>query len=302
MFTIIIPTYNREEKLLNALNKLDKQTFKDFEVVIIDDGSENEYNINFSSFSFDLIYHRNINNKGPAEARNIGVRLAKYDWVLFLDDDDFFLPEKLLVLNNSILNNDVDFIYHRARVFMINEGVSYITSQKNIENLSDLPSQSIMESNFIGGPPNFAVKKLLFNSLGGFSESIRAIEDYEFLIRMLSKVEKNKILFIDEVLTNCIYTTNSISVSKNINNLNYACDYILSHHIKDDLKAKRMFKFNRTLMIAHSLLMNLKRESSYYYMKAGFLKFNFKYLLSGVICLVSPVLLIRIRGSLKNNG
>lgn len=302
MFTIIIPTYNRKEQLLTALNQLDRQSFKDFEVVIIDDASENEYDINLNLFSFDLTYHRNNINMGPAEARNIGVRLAKYDWVLFLDDDDFFLPEKLLLLKNNILNNDVDFIYHRARIFMINEGVSYITSQKNIENLKGLLSESIMESNFIGGPPNFAVKKSLFNSLGGFSERIRAIEDYEFLIRMLRKVEKNKILFIDKILTNCIYTTNTISVSKNINNLNYACDYILSHHIKGDRKARKMFNSNRALMMAHSLLMNLKRESSFYYIKAGFLKFNLKYLVSGVICLVSPALLIKIRGGFKNNG
>lgn len=301
MFSIIIPTFNRNQQLLIALNKLEKQSFRNFEVIIIDDASEDKYEINEALYSFSVNFYRQSTNTGPAGARNFGVSLASYDWILFLDDDDFFYSNKLMVLNNYIVNNDVDFVYHKACIHMVNEGVSYITSQSDIKHVIDSPQQQILKGNFIGGPPNFAIKKSLFNKLKGFSQSIRAIEDYEFLIRMVNIIDKNRVAFIDEVLTSCFYATKAVSVSKNIDNLNSACNYINTYHINENSQSKQSFELSRTLMMAHSLLMNLKRVSSCYYIKAGFLTLSLKYFISGVICLISPVLLIKIRGGFNNN-
>lgn len=301
MFSIIIPTFNRNQQLLTALNQIEKQSFREFEVIIIDDASEDKYEINEGLYSFNINYYRQSINTGPAGARNLGVRLANYNWILFLDDDDLFHSNKLMVLNNYIINNDVDFVYHKACIHMVNEGVSYITSQSDIKYITDSPQQQILKGNFIGGPPNFAIKKDIFNRLNGFSQGIRAIEDYEFLIRMVNIIDKKRFLFINEVLTSCFYTTKVVSVSKNIDNLNSACNYINSHHINENDKSKHNFELSKALMMAHSSLMNLKRISSYYYMKAGFLDFSLKYLASGIVCLISPVLLIKIRGGFNND-
>ncbi|WP_052938121.1 glycosyltransferase family 2 protein, partial [Escherichia coli] len=234
MFSIIIPSFNREKQLRNALAELNKQLYKEFEVIVVDDASDSEYDLSLDLYHFELKYFRSNKNLGPSGARNIGVSLARYDWIIFLDDDDYFMPEKLMILRETILNNDIDFIYHRARIFMINEKISYISSQKDIDKIPGEVYQHMLSGNFIGGPPNFAIKKSLFNKLHGFSDNVRAIEDYEFLLRLVRDVSKKRIIFVDNVLTGCNYITKSTSVSKNINNLKQACTYISEEYIRDN--------------------------------------------------------------------
>lgn len=85
-----------------------------------------------------------------------------------MDDDDYFMPEKLMILRETILNNDIDFIYHRARIFMINEKISYISSQKDIDKIPGEVYQHMLSGNFIGGPPNFAIKKACLTNFMAF--------------------------------------------------------------------------------------------------------------------------------------
>ncbi|HFT1527998.1 TPA: glycosyltransferase family A protein [Providencia stuartii] len=294
MFSIIIPTYNRVDSLISTLKKLELQTNKEFEVIIINDASTINYNETdwLQTFNeFPITYHLCKKNAGPASARNLGVTLAKYEWIIFLDDDDEFTNNKIEILSDKIKKSNFNFIYNKAIIFMVNENCYYETSQKNINKISD-PSTLIKQYNFIGGAPNFTIKKDLFILHNGFNEKLKAIEDYEFLIRIIN--DKNiKVGFIEQPLTKCFYVTNHSSVSKNIANIANAGYWIMNNNPSIN---RRLFKSNLHAMLAHAELMSLNRKSSYHYLLSSFYNFkNMKNLFLSIISLCSPVLLIKLR-------
>lgn len=94
-FSVIIPLFNKEKHIKRTLESVLKQTFKDFEIIIIDDGSsDNSYEI-VQSISDDRIILVKQKNKGVSQARNNGIRKAKGKYITFLDADDEWVPEKL---------------------------------------------------------------------------------------------------------------------------------------------------------------------------------------------------------------
>lgn len=101
MVSVVIATYRREQSLYNALESLTNQTYKDFEVVLVDDNDDIEWNTKVESIlekfknTLNINYIQNIPNQGSAKTRNIGINSAKGEYVTFLDDDDLYLPKKI---------------------------------------------------------------------------------------------------------------------------------------------------------------------------------------------------------------
>lgn len=99
MFSIIIPLYNKESSIYNTIQSVLNQTFRKFEVIVINDGStDKSYEIvkNFEDSRIKII---NQLNKGVSAARNRGIDLAQYEWIAFLDGDDEWYPSKLAEYN-----------------------------------------------------------------------------------------------------------------------------------------------------------------------------------------------------------
>jgi len=96
-FSVIIPTFNRIESLRRSLDSLVNQTYRNFEVIVVDDYyTEPTSNfINVDSYNFGLTIIRNQKNLGPAGSRNKGILNSKFDWIAFLDDDDEWEKNKL---------------------------------------------------------------------------------------------------------------------------------------------------------------------------------------------------------------
>lgn len=289
MFSIIVPTYNRPSELVSCLISLENQKYKDFEVVVVDDCSTITSNINHH-FSYKLTYHRLKVNLGAAGARNFGSKLAKGEWLVFLDDDDIFEPEKLETLYDTISKNfSSEIIYHTAKINMVNEGLEYVTSVRSHKKLI---LHDLLENNYVGGAPVLTIKKSLFTSVGGFSEKLRSIEDYHLLLKLSAYKEVN-ISFIDKPLTSCFYYTKRISVSKNIKNLDDSLKVISEQYVTDNSFSQ--FKINSYLMIAHAQLMSLSRKSGFYYFKAFRKSLTIKYLFASIVSIISPKLLICLR-------
>ncbi|MGM0753096.1 MAG: glycosyltransferase family 2 protein [Bacillota bacterium] len=101
--SIIVATYRRKEALEKALQSLIIQTYSNFEIIVVDDNADAEWNTKVKkivnkmkdSDNVEIIYVQNKNNIGSAETRNIGIKLATGEYVTFLDDDDIYLPEKV---------------------------------------------------------------------------------------------------------------------------------------------------------------------------------------------------------------
>lgn len=181
--SVIIPTYNGAKKILNTLYSLQRQTFKEFEVIVVIDGSTDETQkiLSEKTFNFPLkiIYQA---NKGRAGARNTGARNASTDLLVFVDDDmrleeetlqkhwEFHnkIPNAILVGNQieewEVLQNDLQ--KYKATLSR-----KWANSVKHKE---PMPAEK-----FFLTSSNCSLRKHLFHQLGGFDEKLTDAEDYD---------------------------------------------------------------------------------------------------------------------------
>ena len=121
-FSMIIPVYNVEQFLEKCLNSVLEQTYKSWEVICVDDGSTDGSAGILKEFSFrdKNIRTKTIKNRGTAAARNEGIKLAKGNYLLFIDSDDWIKKDALQTVYDTLQKNEVDllsfngFIYHEA--------------------------------------------------------------------------------------------------------------------------------------------------------------------------------------------
>lgn len=292
-FSIVITSYNRNTEILSLFDNLALQTFKNFEVVLIDDGSEPPILIQDRKYDFPVKIFRNSRNLGQSKSRNLAVKRAEGDWIIFLDDDDRFSPYKCEKLKAVIDRFQyANFIYHPARCHMVNEGFTYTTRpSKNLKNVSFV---DVLAKNLVGTISTVSIKRNFFNQVNGFSEEFQAIEDYELFVKLF--LSKNlEPIYIPEVLTDYFVRTGCISVSKDENK---TLDAIKRIEIKYALTGKELlsFKKNAYLMLAFPLMMKLSRQSAVYYFRYFLLAgFPLKYLVVSILAYLSPKLVINLK-------
>lgn len=104
LVSVIIPTYNRVNYLKEAIDSVFNQTYKNLEVIVVDDGSIGDENKNLCS-CYDITYLKIKNSGGPCKPRNEGIKIAKGDYIAFLDDDDIWESNKIEILLNILESN-----------------------------------------------------------------------------------------------------------------------------------------------------------------------------------------------------
>lgn len=185
--SIVIPTYRRADHLDRLLSSISAQSYKFFEVIIVDDASPNidEYNKVITKFEglFDEItFHKKLNNSGAPNSRNIGISLSKYDWIAFVDDDDEWLPEKLanqvLLLHSPQSHLGIIYSWTDA----INAQSEVVHEYREIIEGYCLPD--IMNSCFIPSP-SVLIKKSAIQQVGGFDENMPSCQDWDTWVRII---------------------------------------------------------------------------------------------------------------------
>ncbi|MEN5206731.1 glycosyltransferase [Stenotrophomonas terrae] len=188
LISVIVTTWNRPQLLIDALASLQAQTCRDFEVVLVNDCGEGVEHL-LADHDFHIDYLRLGRNGGPAAARNAAHRLARGRYVVYLDDDDLFLPSHLQVLADAIAQHPGTVIYTDA-LFII-ERVEGGTRQQLTEErryLHDCYShERLSVDNYI--PVNtFAWPRALATEIGGFDEHLQGLEDWDFLLRLAARL------------------------------------------------------------------------------------------------------------------
>ena len=223
--SVIIPTYNREKYLSEAIDSVLSQTYQDFEIIIVDDGSTDntreivsEYINRFSlqpkadpPQAEPAIHYFYQDNKGPAAARNLGIKQSKGGYIAFLDSDDVWLPEKLEVqverLDKCI---NVSLVY--SDMGEINSDGKIIEANTYLFRASKRPSGYIFHDLLIGtliSTITVMVRKSTLQEVGSFSEDLLVGEDYEMWLR-ISKF--HRIEFVDKVVA--LRRSHALSTSK----------------------------------------------------------------------------------------
>lgn len=183
LVSVIIPTYNRGWIVKEAVDSVLSQSFVDFELIVVDDGSTDNTQDILNKYKNNIKALKN-NNQGVSAARNKGIALASGRFIAFLDSDDLWLPDKLSMQVNFFNTNKKALICQTEEIWIRNN--VRVNPKKRHKKLSGMifePSLCLC----MVSPSAVMIKRELFEAVGLFDESLPACEDYDLWLRISSR-------------------------------------------------------------------------------------------------------------------
>ena len=184
--SIVMPTYNRGLTLLQTIPKILNQTYENFELIVVDDGSTDNTSEVMGGFSDERIkYIKLKENRRQSKARNVGIENSACDYIAFADSDDFWDEKKLEVqMARFLKESDSGFCYCAYTYHDENEK-EITVPRKDIARIrkEGYIYPELLRRNMVG-TPSLIVKKECISTVGGFNEEIDCLEDWEFVLRL----------------------------------------------------------------------------------------------------------------------
>ena len=229
-FSVVIPTYNHEVFLEKAVKSVLNQTFSDYEIIIIDNYSnDNTENLIKNLNNKNIKFIKNRNHGIIAKSRNIGIEQSKSEWIAFLDSDDIWRQEKLKVLFNFIKkHNNYDVICNNELWVYKNNNKTKVSKYGPYKN--NFYKTLLKYGSCISTSASLVRKKYLLDNKIFFSEekNFAPYEDYDFWMRIAKNNGKFK--FLKEVLGEHLFHQESWS-EKNKSILKNSTILISKHHV-----------------------------------------------------------------------
>lgn len=222
--SVIIPTFNREKTICRSIQSVLKQTQPVDEIIVVDDcGTDQTKDVVLKMISElpagMLRYVKLEENGGPAHARNYGVSIAAGDWIAFHDSDDEWYPVKMEKQLDYLKEHPGTRFVYSAYEMDFAEGI--VPLNLNMERYEGDMLPILLRHNTVGAP-TMLMEKSLFEEVGGFDESMRALEDWDFAI----KVSKTGVLgFVPEPLMRADRVDRSVSYKAG-HYFQYSCQLI----------------------------------------------------------------------------
>ena len=195
-FSVIIPCYNRVESIKETLSSLIEQTYKNFEVIVVDDCSECDIKSELSSLIKKFISKkisiriiRNSKNSGPSFSRNIGWNLAKGEYIAFLDSDDIWASNKLELCNAFLSCYNIDVLGHPITIDKLKE-----IKKTNKWLIKPLGLKRLLMKNLMQTSCTILKRDITER----FDVNMRYCEDYDLWLRLAQK--KLKIIYLPELV------------------------------------------------------------------------------------------------------
>jgi glycosyltransferase involved in cell wall biosynthesis len=178
--SVIIPTYNRGWIIKEAIDSVLAQDYRDFELIVVDDGSTDNTDGILNSYRGDIMVFRQ-ENQGVSAARNRGLAEASGRFIAFLDSDDLWLPQKLF-RQVEFFNKNPDAQICQTEETWIRKGVRVNPKKRHKK-----PWGMIFEPSLalcLISPSAVMIRRSLFEKVGGFDETLPACEDYDLWLRI----------------------------------------------------------------------------------------------------------------------
>ena len=179
LVSIIMPTYNRENIIMHAINSVLNQTYSNFELIIVDDASNDATISLLKSIKEDRIkIFQNNENMGSSYSRNIGLKNAKGDIIMYLDSDNEWEPEYIKTMVGAFIElPDADALYSAQYLYKSFNSKPYAFRFTSY-NKSLLHNHNYIDLNC------FCHKNSILNEIGNFDESIWSLVDWDFILRI----------------------------------------------------------------------------------------------------------------------
>lgn len=209
--SVIIPTYNRAHLIGRSIASVLNQTYQDFEIIVIDDGSSDNTEQLILNFGNEKIrYIRHEKNKGQPAARNAGIKAARGNYIAFHDSDDECLPEKLEKVMKVFETAPPSIgVVYSGFYKITGDNITYMPTSWVTEKEGNIHQQLLRGSCVWAG--NMITRKECLEKVGMFDESLPALEDWELTIRISKHYEFK---FIEEPLIIVYYTLDSVTANQ----------------------------------------------------------------------------------------
>lgn len=284
-FSVIIPTFNRASELYRCLFSLTQQTYKNFEVIVCDDGSvDNTKEVVFEFLNkLAIKYVKDDNFGGPARPRNKGIKIAKGLFISFLDSDDWWYKNKLEICSKYL--SHYDFIFHDVE----NYNGNFKTHNNLLRSLTNHlinrdPLDIINQGNFIACSSVCVRRELITDTLFPEYLDIAALEDFYAWISLFVTNKKLRIKYCNHKLSAYSHNQDNISIS----NKNYVYKLV---SLKTRIN-KNLFIDSKKSCINYLIgvnLLNIKdyKRAKIYFLSSVFYSNSYLIKLKSLIRLIS---------------
>lgn len=183
MISIIIPLYNKEKNILNTIASITAQSYNDYEIIVVDDGSTDNSMSLVENLNDKRIKIFKKQNGGPASARNCGVRLASGDWLLFLDADDTLEPGALNLAAQNIRKHPFIDVF-TYNLYVEKNGEKTIRNYEHTKGYCPFPFTNWYLNQIYPRTGNMVIKRSAMLK-EPYREDFRRYEDAENTIRLM---------------------------------------------------------------------------------------------------------------------
>ncbi|HDP81293.1 MAG TPA: glycosyltransferase [Spirochaetes bacterium] len=180
-FSVIIPTFNRFEPTRRAVESVLAQTFTDFELIVVDDGSTDGTGRLAEMYAGRVLYLRQ-ENRGVSAARNLGISRSTSAYITFLDSDDLWLPAKLAA-HAAFITRNPSVRIHQTGEQWVRRGRGVNQMKKHLKKEGDIFAPSL--DLCLVSPSAVCVERRLVEEAGFFDEAMAVCEDYDLWLRVL---------------------------------------------------------------------------------------------------------------------
>ncbi|MCP4521828.1 MAG: glycosyltransferase [Cytophagales bacterium] len=188
LVSVIIPCYNAEKFIKETIQSVLNQSYSQFELIIVNDGSKDNSEKEILTFDDPRIQYISKENGGVSKARNIGIEKAKGEFLAFLDADDIFekdnLKKKIEFLKT---NKDIGLVHSLEQKFDHETRKNLVVTEGKEGNVLNLLLE--MSCTVIHSPASILMRNSLLQKIGGFDENLSTSADWEFWVRVASKTE-----------------------------------------------------------------------------------------------------------------
>lgn len=182
--SVIIPTFNRAALALQAVQSVLAQTFSDYEVIVVDDGSSDETKEVLAAFAklprFQYHYQP---NSGRSAARNHGIELAQGEFMMFLDSDDMLFPDALAKLYEAAQHTTAGMILGQVQLVNERQGKLSLLEPTANARRGGFNYQALIRERYFLSQGSFLLRAACLHKIGGFDRTLEPCEDYDFCLR-----------------------------------------------------------------------------------------------------------------------
>lgn len=292
MVSVIIPVYNRERVIKRAIDSVLAQTFNNFTVIIIDDGSTDNTETVVKSIQDKRIqYVKSPNNLGPSGARNLGIELAAGEYIAFLDSDDEWFPRKLEKQVSLMMSLSDDWGVCHTGALLVKDGL-HRSILKPDKRLSGSVYKKFILSKINYVTPSLLCRKSCINRIGMFDINLWQSEDTDLLIRALKAhklaviTEPLVVIHVDTIRVmdiNKVITAQGLLLKKHEHNIR-----ILGWYALHRFRSLRFWKVTDTLLRAGYIKLGLT------YLLRALIEYPFAIPVNGIKAILASIGLLKI--------